>query len=547
MAQNPLTSEQSNEANSVQTFEYAHGSELSNACHGKSFFSAIRNRAVQRYSKFVQNMSNPMAKRAMHALYAQYFVVGIVSSALPATLYGFFLNYLAVDAYVYATAAQVIALPWSFKICFGMLNDCFPLRGYRRKPYMTIGWLICTMSLLAIAVHGMPQAGQRSASGWFSSMMALAAAGYIMADVAADGLVVGLAKQEDIAVRGTLQSNVYLVRTLGSVVAALLVGLGMNGHEYNGEFSWSLSFTQVCVALAIPSAVMVIISWYGIHDERSNQTMSAQAYLQECYKLLSQKGMFYLSLYSLAHGSIGGINTTAGGNVAKVWANVKVMQSSLFGIVGAIIFAGGLHLVKTRLLHVNWRHTIVATTVCLTILDGVFTFCTIYNVIRNQYFYLGETIVVMVPAAARFMVTTLVVVEIAPDGQEGVTYGLLTTLHNLGGPVAQAISNSLFARFTPSLSNAANYVRDSLAVRNAVAQSYALSYGMGLVALLLLPLLPSQKKEARERMLEWPAHTKYAKGTIALTVSAWIYSVTMNMLAMFPQTQCLTFVGGEGC
>ena len=37
-----------------------------------------------------------------------------------------------------------------------------------------------------------------------------------------------------------------------------------------------------------------------------------------------------------------------------------------------------------------------STTVLLNVMDMPFTFLTIYNVIRNQYFYLGETVLVEV-------------------------------------------------------------------------------------------------------------------------------------------------------
>ena len=38
---------------------------------------------------------------------AQYFVVGIIYTGLPATVYPFFLGYLSVPSYVYATVVQV--------------------------------------------------------------------------------------------------------------------------------------------------------------------------------------------------------------------------------------------------------------------------------------------------------------------------------------------------------------------------------------------------------------------------------------------------------
>ena len=67
---------------------------------------------------------------------AQYFVVGLIYGGLPATIYGFFLGYLAVPAYVYSTASVLCVFPWSFKFAFGLINDTRPIFGYHRKPYM---------------------------------------------------------------------------------------------------------------------------------------------------------------------------------------------------------------------------------------------------------------------------------------------------------------------------------------------------------------------------------------------------------------------------
>jgi hypothetical protein len=221
------------------------------------------------------------------------------------------------------------------------------------------------------------------------------------------------------------------------------------------------------------------------------------------------------------------------------------MQAQLCGIIGAAIFAAGLAVVKAKLLNYNWRIIIAVTTIFLTVVDATFTFMTIFNVIRNQYFALGETIVVMVPAAARFMVTTFIVVEMAPKGQEGVTYGLLTTLHNLGGPVARGISNQLMTVFT-GIANAENYTTDTPAFRRTVAYSYMVSYACAILSCLLLPLMPVQKAQARARLREWGSSAKYAKWTVGLTAVAMIYALTMNSLAMSSYS-CMRIVGGSGC
>ena len=144
----------------------------------------------------------------------QYFSVGLIYGGLPATIYGVFLGYLNVPAYVYATTGVITTLPWSFKFLFGMLNDCVPLFGYRRKPYMAIGWSLCCAMLVVLyfcklpapffcvdprtgyyikldALGNVAKPCNKRASeegGKYAMLMCLAALGYVVADVAADGM-----------------------------------------------------------------------------------------------------------------------------------------------------------------------------------------------------------------------------------------------------------------------------------------------------------------------------------------------------------------------
>ena len=99
---------------------------------------------------------------------------------------------------------------------------------------------------------------------------------------------------------------------------------------------------------------------------------------------------------------------------------------------------------RKHFLNFSWRKMLLITSIGLNLVDMPFVFLTIYNVIRNQYFYLGETVLVEIPAAANFVVGTFVIVEMAENGNEGLVYGLLTTMANLGGPFARAIGNLLY-------------------------------------------------------------------------------------------------------
>jgi len=226
---------------------------------------------------------------------------------------------------------------------------------------------------------------------------------------------------------------------------------------------------------------------------------------------------------------------------------VQNLQNQLFSLVGNLLFGIGLYLVRKHFLNFSWRKMLLITSIGLNLVDMPFVFLTIYNVIRNQYFYLGETVLVEIPAAANFVVGTFVIVEMAENGNEGLVYGLLTTMANLGGPFARAIGNQLYGLFQPSLSDSDNYIEDSDEFRNVVAFSFVLSYGFAFLSLTALLLLPSQKEETQRRKATWPQKTWYAVFTLGLVALALTYSLIVNFLSMFESTMCLKFAGGDGC
>lgn len=497
----------------------------------------------------------------------QYFAVGLIYGGLPATVYGFFLGYLNVPGYIYATATVVTTMPWSFKVLFGLLNDCLPIQGYRRKPYMVFGWALCFVVLVALSWKPLPEPYYcRTASGdldeekvcneeaqmqggSFAMLMCLAALGYVIADVAADGLMVEFAQREPEERRGTIQTTIYLVRTLGMVAAVALVGIGMNGKEYQGTFDFTLTYSQVMMIFALPAGLMVPISWFLVQDKpiQPGERKSFKLYCSQAWGLITNKAVFVVIMYDFWEALIGRISTTAGGLVKSQWAGVKNFQNQLFTLVSLLVFAYSLHQVKKHFLNYSWRKMLLLTGIILNVLDAALTLLTTYDVVRNQYFYLGEQILDEIPAAANFVVGTFIVVEMADKGNEGLTYGLFTTVSNLGSPFSRAIGNQIFGLFRPNLSDADNYKLDTLEFRHTVARSFLLSYAFSFASFFLLVLLPSQKQEAQRRKREWSRHPAFGYITTGLVLFAFIYAMTVNFMTMVPETACLELVGGSGC
>merc|ERR1712127_464166 len=108
---------------------------------------------------------------------------------------------------------------------------------------------------------------------------------------------------------------------------------------------------------------------------------------------------------------------------------------------------------------------------------------------------------------------------------------------NLGSPVARAIGNQVYGLFQPSLSDSKNYIRDTPEFRNVVFSSFILSYFFPILSLVAVCyFLPNQKKEAQERKANWKKRPIYGVITLVLLALSFTYSLTVNFMAMSPDT-----------
>lgn len=320
---------------------------------------------------------------ARMAYLAQYFSVGLIYGGLPATTYGFLLGYLNVPSFVYSSCGTILTLPWSFKFFMGAMNDCVPICGYRRKPYMVFGWALCCAMLVLLYLLPLPApyycvdevTGQylleqppcnpaAADSGGVPSLLMMAAAvGYVIADVAADGLTVQYARAEPVERRGYTQSTAYMVRACGQIAAYALVGLGMNGPEYLGSFRSGLSFNQVCLVFAVCSGMMVPIAGIFVEEPRLLESASLREYWRATWEMLESKAFFFVVLWQFFNPMIQYVATTAGSYVQRYWAGVESLQSNLFNIIGYVLFTLVLGVVRDRFLNASWRKMLALTTI----------------------------------------------------------------------------------------------------------------------------------------------------------------------------------------
>ncbi|OQS01920.1 transmembrane protein, partial [Thraustotheca clavata] len=212
---------------------------------------------------------NLLSREAL-ALFAQYFAIGILYGMLPGMQYPVIQIYLHMEGYQVSAYGVLVVLGWSFKVFFGMISDCFPILGYRRKPWMLLGWSIATICLCVMTFSDFPDPycdgryvtcpkklppvenmtatmkkytnlSAPDNGSKFIFLAVIVGFGYVMADCAADAMVVQYAQREPIAIRGRTQTAIYTLRYVGSTIAQVCIAFLLNGKQYGGSFNYSVS------------------------------------------------------------------------------------------------------------------------------------------------------------------------------------------------------------------------------------------------------------------------------------------------------------------
>ncbi|KAF0776185.1 hypothetical protein AaE_000116 [Aphanomyces astaci] len=253
--------------------------------------------------------------------------------------------------------------------------------------------------------------------------------------------------------------------------------------------------------------------------------------------------MWQICLFRFLSNFFNGVGTTAGSPISTYWAGVEPLNDSLSSIIGSLLFAGILVVVGKWGLNWNWRWTITGGTLGVIAVDGFVVYMTIWDVVRNQWFYTGVALADNIPFGIRFIVSTYVAVEIADKGTEGATYGLISTVNNLSGPFASILYKYINSYFKVRQNDIKS---DTLEVRWDVAYVFMISYGCKVASLFWLFLLPPQKAEVQALK----ARGGKSKVAGVILVSTFVvcvsFTVTTSIMSIFPLTKCYRVAGGNG-
>ncbi|KAF0696071.1 Aste57867_13152 [Aphanomyces stellatus] len=505
-------------------------------------------------------------------LFVQFGAVGFLVVLIPALNYPLFNVYLQMEGYQTASYAVLVQLGWSFKVVFGVLSDCVPLFGYRRKSWMLLGWFVATLGLAAMACKpfGAPYCDRANTSycrmprsqlpaselpyfnfhapdqgTLFILLSMLVCMGYVVAECAADALMIAYGQREPLATRGRLQTTALACRYAASIPASLVSVFGLNGVQYNGSFTFSLA-PNTPYAISLVPCVAAACATVCLVAERpsSSSSSSLSTWWAAVWTVLQQQVFWQICAFKFTNSFLRQVGATPLNPIKTFWANVEPATDSLSSMAANALFSLSLVYVCRHGLQWNWRTALVVVNLAIVVLDATAIVATTWAILRNQWFFAALTSAEQIPNGLNMIVGSLCAVELATVGTEGTIYGLLASMVNLGTPLASALFKVVDARVDVSQDA---IKADTETVRWHVTLVFVFAYTCKLVALVPLVLwLPPQK--AHVQALKRDGIQSPIAGAVVLAVCgiSLVFSLVSNVLSVLPATKCFRLAGGSG-
>ncbi|TMW65843.1 hypothetical protein Poli38472_003608 [Pythium oligandrum] len=502
-------------------------------------------------------------------LLVHHFTMGLINNSIYLLVYPFLNNYLHMSGVATASVSVLTTLPYTFKFFFGILSDCFPIFGYRRRPYMVIGTMVCTICCFVMAVLpiGAPyypdpmlaymdpslltpeqldaiNVDAPNSGTAFVLLLIFANLGIVIANSAIGGVLIELSQREPEAVRGTAQTMIWVASGAGGMVSAALVGFGLNSAEFGGTFSGSIGVHGIMWCCTVASLVTTYSVWFNVSEEKVDTRLSFRKEVRKIYDLIHHRVVYQILLFHFFKNMFSNVSVTAAYPIQSVWVLVTPLNSSIASILANFISAATLAVVAKVGLGWNWRAMVVVTSIGVIIIDVFPTFLTIWNVVRSQWFWLGLPLVEQIPMNIGLMVANYCMIEIADEGSEAAFYGLLVSVSSLSQPFSTVITKNVDAHFDidfPFLQV------DDHHVRMEVTYAYLFSYACKVFALVFVFVLPRQKAETQELKRKGEKNVFIGNATLVMLVFVFIWTIMTNLMSIFPSTACLKVAGGSGC
>lgn len=366
------------------------------------------------------------------------------------------------------------------------------------------GWLIYIVSNLILMIPPSPSIGM------CICLVFMQTAGYMLADVMTDALIVERSRFESQEKRGTMQSKGYIVRFFGSTVGAIVGAVVYNKDEWEWYLPMRLVFF---INGAVPLVFLLPVVPYLLELDTNCTAKNFYLQCQELFETVQLRAVWQPMTFVYIYNALQ-LTNAAWMNFLVEGLDFSAWQIGLVSVVGSVMAWFGIMTYEKFFFASNWRVvyfwcTTLASAIALGQLILVFGINKTIG-IPDVVFSMGDDVLVEFVIAVQFLPMCIMYLGLCPPGSEGTTYAMLTTWSNLAGSLAFDISTALTVVWDVSSETISDGDYSGI---------WKLSLLCGLVGpvpLLLLGLIPKSKEDQHRLQKETTKH--WWAGVIFLAV-----------------------------
>ena len=186
-----------------------------------------------------------------------------------------------------ASITAIVALPWFFKILYGVVSDNFPLFGYRRKSYLAISACVAVLCSLVLATF------RYTSFSYYATVLFLSSAASCMLDVIIDGYVVE--RSTDVKHANDYQNLSWGSRALGAASSSWLGGW-LAAHFGIYQVFW-MQVPIVCIQL--PLALLLEETKMSLSQLHQSRAILKDSLIAPVREFFANKQLLWMTLFLL--------------------------------------------------------------------------------------------------------------------------------------------------------------------------------------------------------------------------------------------------------
>jgi MFS family permease len=350
-----------------------------------------------------------------------FFNQGIGSLASQ-PLYYFLRETLGISVPTIMMIGALTNLPWLVKPLYGFASDSFSLFGYRRKSYIILSALICTLSCLLIGLS--PFVSLPILIG----LMLFGSIGGAGDNVAVNGMIVE--EGNKLGTTGKLQSIEWGSLGVGAVVTGVLGGFIAEKASYHLAF--------IILAL-FPILIAVVAFKHKEEKVESRQNVRTSVIVRDFLLKLKNRQILMASLFvfflwfSPSFGTPLLDRMRSVLHLSKIWIGMLDTIGATCGIVGAFFYFKFNQKINMK----RWLYY-------GTLINAIATFAYLYLTPTTILWY---TIVFGITAQFVQLLMLNLMALTCPKGTEATTYALLCSLVNCAAFFSNIVGAKCFSWF----------------------------------------------------------------------------------------------------